>query len=583
MLCHDIFCAIKTFKFKSQSIKTFLFIFILLSLPLIILYCVFYDNINQSFYKNMYKELNASSYYAGSVIDSKYDIMLDFCTKMLSNPDFLIAYSANELSDIHYQCNKSLYTTMSSFAQSDNLISSIYIYSPCIDYVFSSNPQSPSSPMIQFLDGTASDILNSSYQNTEIRFFDSEYYISAAFPFNISGEKNVTLVFNIKFSDILSTIKSNNKNLLRLYILDSGNNVLATNNFQAPVMLPNGSCNMKNVFINPNIKTAFKYKNLFYTSYYIKSLNYYIVCVSDSNISVAELHFKNLLLLFLLLLFLIFIALICSLYFYNSIYKILKIFKVQNKAFDIRLAKEYRTNEISYIISHINSLLSSNTKMQILLSNKLNELHEAQLNYLQTQINPHFLFNVLNAINAIIIEDCDSSSTADCLIDGVSKILKYSLDNTVYVVRLSEDIEYLKLYVNIQLILHEHSFRFYCDIDEKLLNCKTPKFSFQPIVENAISHGLSYNNYVGEIKIWSEKKHDNDILIYISNDGRILTEAEVNDINNHIKNHSIKSEKSIGVTNIDRRIKLLFGEKYGCYAEYSPNKTLFVVKIPFIE
>ena len=120
---------------------------------------------------------------------------------------------------------------------------------------------------------------------------------------------------------------------------------------------------------------------------------------------------------------------------------------------------------------------------------------------LQYQINPHFLFNTLQAIDFEALQIQGLSGTMHMMLQNLSDILKYSLMDPLTVVTLNMEIDYLKKYVDIQHQRLGDEFIVYYEIDEELQNLYVPRLMLQPLVENSISHGVAPLNSTGFIKV----------------------------------------------------------------------------------
>ena len=187
----------------------------------------------------------------------------------------------------------------------------------------------------------------------------------------------------------------------------------------------------------------------------------------------------------------------------------------------------------------------------------------AQLDSLQQQINPHFLYNTLDTIRgqAQIYNQPDIALMALSL----SKIFRYSIGNHNDLVPFYKELEIIDSYMCIQNIRFNNKFSLIPKIDEDVIHEKIPKMLLQPLVENAIHHGLEPCLKKGEIRIHAGKTQKNLILSVVDN-GVGIDETRLVEINNALqnsKNPIIKKESghSIGLNNINSRIKLIFGSE----------------------
>lgn len=190
-------------------------------------------------------------------------------------------------------------------------------------------------------------------------------------------------------------------------------------------------------------------------------------------------------------------------------------------------------------------------------------LQGAELMILKNQINPHFLFNALNNIRALILSD---QQKARKMITHISDLLRYSIQfNASEKVSLSEEMEIVKDYLQLESIQFNDRLAYDFEIAEETAELKIPPMAIQLLVENAIKHGLSISKHGGAIKIKSSRAGDN-LLIDVTNTGQL---------------GSKKRREGIGLQNLVERLKILFGP----FAEFklensSPETVTASLKIP---
>lgn len=191
-----------------------------------------------------------------------------------------------------------------------------------------------------------------------------------------------------------------------------------------------------------------------------------------------------------------------------------------------------------YISAQLTSLKRKNEieKNAIQLS-----LQEAELMILKNQINPHFLFNSLNNIKALIISDSEKSRK---MITHISDLLRYVMQfNSLDKVTLSEEIKIVKDYLELESIQLGSRLSYSLDIEEESLSVRIPPMTLQILVENAIKHGISKEKLGGEVHVKTFIK-DDFLIVNVVNDGEIIKEP---------------AKEGIGLKNIIERMKLLFG------------------------
>lgn len=215
------------------------------------------------------------------------------------------------------------------------------------------------------------------------------------------------------------------------------------------------------------------------------------------------------------------------------------------------------TGMFNSMVKRINSLINEVYKQKIYHS-------ELELQMLQAQINPHFLYNALESISMLAIMNDDDQTSE--MASNLGHILRYGISNYNAEVSLYEEIENLKKYIAFQEIRFKSSYSITIDIRPELYDVKMIKMIIQPILENAIYHGMKDVVKDGKIVISAEIKDKNILELIVYDNGIGMTEEEVHDLNEYIQGNNQKY-KSIGLRNVNRRIKLQYGEKYGVFVE----------------
>ncbi len=245
-----------------------------------------------------------------------------------------------------------------------------------------------------------------------------------------------------------------------------------------------------------------------------------------------------------------------------------------------------RSDEMGYVIrtfnnmsQQINTLINKVYKVQLAVK-------DSEIKALQAQINPHFLYNTLETINwkAKINGVKDISEMVGALSSIIDANLNRKGENTIL---LQKEIEYIK---NYNLIISKRfgtKITFKMNISEDTLNCKIPKLIIQPLIENAVYHGLEMKKGGGTIEL-NIHKENNIMYIIVSDDGLGIDERTLENIkeqmNADILNNyddMLYDSSKIGVINVHRRLKLLYGDEYGLtiQSEYREGTTI-TIKIP---
>ncbi|MDN4522928.1 sensor histidine kinase [Fictibacillus fluitans] len=183
------------------------------------------------------------------------------------------------------------------------------------------------------------------------------------------------------------------------------------------------------------------------------------------------------------------------------------------------------------------------------------DLKETELKFLQSQINPHFLFNTLNTISRIAyMEQAEQTQEVTYLL---AKILRYSLKNTDQYVTLEEEIEHVRNYLLIQQTRYRHKIDFQLEVEQSLQDMQIPIFTIQPLIENTIVHGFEPSGQPIHISLHVYQT-GNKVVIEIEDDGAGIEEGT-----RSLPSNKQAETTGIGLVNVDKRIKHGFGMEWG--------------------
>lgn len=212
--------------------------------------------------------------------------------------------------------------------------------------------------------------------------------------------------------------------------------------------------------------------------------------------------------------------------------------------------------QINKMLSHIKELMEDNIKHEMLVKN-------SEIKALQNQINAHFIYNVLESVK--MMAEINEEYVISDAVTALGKLLRYSMRWTFKNVLVEEELEYIKNYMALINLRFEYEIYLSINIPELILKQEIPKMSLQPIVENAIYHGIEQIAEDTSIYLKGYIK-DNDCIIEISDMGRGMTEEEVEALRMKIAGELDSnggSGNGIGLKNVQDRVHIAFGEKYG--------------------
>lgn len=185
---------------------------------------------------------------------------------------------------------------------------------------------------------------------------------------------------------------------------------------------------------------------------------------------------------------------------------------------------------------------------------------EAELNALQQQINPHFLYNTLESIfwTAQLKGDDEISE----MVTALGNFFRTSINKGLEYITVEDEIKNIQNYVYLQRIRFSDRFSVNLEVSDEILSYKIIKLILQPIIENAIVHGLE-NLENGGLIIVKGYKNDNNIILEVIDNGIGMSQDEVESLETYISNPQKDTSRSVGVKNVNQRIKLYFGDEYG--------------------
>ena len=218
------------------------------------------------------------------------------------------------------------------------------------------------------------------------------------------------------------------------------------------------------------------------------------------------------------------------------------------------------TSEVKHLGEVIHFYEQSNERLVHDIVKEQEEKRKSELDALQAQINPHFLYNTLDSI-VWMIEEGGKQKDAVFMITELASLFRLSLSKGKTIITIADEIKHGKNYMNIQAVRFKNHFIYDFDIPEEIEKYCTVKLIVQPILENAIYYGVKNMDEDGEIHVKGWKEND-DIYITVSDNGFGIPEDYLKTIlsdTEHKKAHG----SGVGLINVHKRIQLRFGEQYG--------------------
>jgi two-component system sensor histidine kinase YesM len=244
-------------------------------------------------------------------------------------------------------------------------------------------------------------------------------------------------------------------------------------------------------------------------------------------------------------------------------------------------------DELKSLVSGINKTIESLKKMIENIYKEETEKKQAeikavhfQLELLQSQINPHFIYNTLNTFSFLALKSGNEKLRE--LIQSFDRLLRSSISTESNFVTIEEELDLTQKYVEIQRCRYSNIYDIIYQVDKELLSYKIPKLILQPLVENALYHGIIPKGIEGIIKV-EMLKQDDCIQVRVIDNGVGISENCISEILSGKRTKKTKGFSNIGLTNINDRLKLYFGDYYMLHIKSGiDGGTMIVFCIPYV-
>ena len=564
----NIWFNIRHFKFNSIFLRTFLFITALTVIPFIVLSIMFYSNT----LKNIREEITLENSY---MFDNSVNIIdrtlmeVDTLSSSLASNESTQLYTINNVSTDSFKTISRLAKTLPIIYR---YIDSIYIYSEQTDTVIMDNNSIPLSDL------SDTDWINAyravtSPKGTIIPRSKNNVYpqlITIIKPIYVADEKKGAIIMNINAQSIYNSMLYQQYKDGRLFFLvNADNKIIISSELSYFNTYPDDiglntltiESNPKNSVYEINDKNYVVLSGDSTISDY-KYISAYPLELYEHKLSTMKLQIIGILLLLMIIIFIL--AYVASVRSYSPLNEIISF--LDNSQPPADSIEEEDKNELMYIINSIQTHINDKTKMAEILEERMKLLRKSQYDMLQTQINPHFLYNTLETINWMAYNMSNSENPVSKSLINLASFFRNTLTSG-YFVSIENEIKYTNEYVNILALRYGDLFDIEWDIDESILSYTIIKICLQPIIENAVYHGIKQKNDKGLIKI-KGLCDDNNIILIVSDDGIGIEKDALDELNKTLSETSFTNEKShIGLSNVNQRIKIIFGDSYGIHVE----------------
>ena len=307
-------------------------------------------------------------------------------------------------------------------------------------------------------------------------------------------------------------------------------------------------------------------KKLVVSGMYIREMSGTLICVKDITSDINRVRWSRLLFFIGMAVLTFFLALVINLivqHLLRKFYEILKSIRNVQKGDLNVVIPECGNDEMGELGTQINKMLE---RIKQLMNDNLNRemlAKNSEIRALQNQINAHFIYNVLESIK--MMAEIDEEYAISDAVTSLGKLLRYSMKWVSGNVLVEQELEYIKNYMALINLRFDYEIYLSLNIPELILKQEIPKMSLQPIVENAICHGIEQMAEDTNIYIKGLVEGD-DCVIEITDAGKGMTEDEVKRLKQKIAGEIDSnggSGNGIGLKNVQDRIHIAFGEKYG--------------------
>ncbi len=228
---------------------------------------------------------------------------------------------------------------------------------------------------------------------------------------------------------------------------------------------------------------------------------------------------------------------------------------------DFAVRSEVKSHdEIGVLSDSFNSMTEEIEQMVSTIKHSERMMRDAEIRLLQEQINPHFLYNALDTIVWLI--ECGETEKAENMVMSLSSFFRMVLSKGRDYISIRDEELHVKSYLEIQQIRYADILDYEININPEIYDFKIHKLTLQPIIENALYHGIKYKREGGKIEVTGYLK-GNDVHLKVTDNGIGMDEEGLNELRDRISKPAKEGGKGYGLANVNERIRMSFGEEYG--------------------
>ena len=393
------------------------------------------------------------------------------------------------------------------------------------------------------------------YNNSSEKFIQLTRKVLDEFPYVITFIKKIdnvgAIIVNIDMVKFVEMLGITDEDELNFYILDKNNKIVYYNDMS--LFLSDADEFLLNIQQGEN-NVKIHGKN-HYGEYYTSKkydLNYIIISNYESYNS-EMFHIKTMIVL-VSILFLILVIIVSYLIAGSSIRPVYRLIEFVDYLDKNKLA-EMRDEEVRYVAEKIICLVDECSALKQEMNEKIEEYTKYHTLALQSQINPHFLNNTISDINYSVIDKLGAEDDISRSLVTVTRMIQYCFVRDDFLASFREEIRFINMYAEVMKRRYGE-FKFIIDVNESFMNKKIMRLSLQPLVENAIYHGIVNNVKEGVIKI-SAKETERELIIEVYDNGEGMTHEQINIIKESFLSNTFEL-KHIGLKSIYKRLKTVY-------------------------
>lgn len=367
-----------------------------------------------------------------------------------------------------------------------------------------------------------------------------------------------------------------------LYIVDKGGNIISSSNEKIMGFNFFDVDTLNQMFLNQEYTiTKMRGEDILFTRYMDKPSEFMVLEEIKLETLLAPIHRVRLHIMFMALAVLAFVAACAYVVAGHMTRPLSKLCDFIQQIDEDRLMEKCEVRgytEINILSEKINFFL---VKIQMLLEGirqKEQQKRKMELSFLQAQINPHFMYNTLFSVKCMV--DMNRNKEAASMLVSFIQLLRSMLSNPNEFVMVKEEFEVLRQYVEIQRFRYDNSFEVIFECEDEVKEKKIPKLLIQPLLENAIFHGVELRKGEGIIVIMARIRQEN-LEITVEDNGVGIAPEIIERIE---RGENVSEKTQIGILNVKERIQLNFGANYGMKIESAQWKgTKITLTLPIIE